>query len=527
MGQPETKKRLAPGVWAIGGGAVALALAIAAFDPYLFTGGDNAHYFALARALATGRGYVDLVHPEAPPHTLYPPGYPALLVPLYLASGGGLVAMKFLSVIAGAALLWALYHLARRDPAVPTWAAAAAVPLVGLYPAFREYSHWLLSDMTYAAIAMVALVAFQRQTDPRPPGGRRRAGPTPAGGPGRAGWLLACALALGATYVRLAGAALLVAAIGWALLGRRWGRAAGIALFTVAGLLPWIAWTRRAPPVSAGYVDQVMATSPLAAPGRGFLGPAVERLREVVVEYASYQLPGLFWPVTPPPPAARALGAVLGGALLLYGAWRVLRVRGVRPWDLYVATTLGLLYPWPWLGERFFLTLAPFLWLYILVAVDDLSRRLSRRRLPAMAAAGIVFLTLLAGGLADTARQIPRTRAYLAGDGLGGYPPFWRDYFDAARWIGVHQPDAIVLARKPTLAWYWSGRPAVVYPLHAGPDATWRFIRETGVTHFLFEPSTERVLAPTLASRQDRLELLYRAPGGQAAVVRLEPSAGP
>ena len=58
-------------------------------------------------------------------------------------------------------------------------------------------------------------------------------------------------------------------------------------------------------------------------------------------------------------------------------------------------------------------------------------------------------------------------------------------------------------------------------------ERMWRFIRETGVTHFLFEPSTEEALAPTLAPRQDRLELVYRPPGAHAAVVHLARPEGP
>ncbi|MGH7570231.1 MAG: glycosyltransferase family 39 protein [Gemmatimonadota bacterium] len=512
---PKTKTSFRPRVWAMVGGAVALALAIAAFDPYLFTGGDNAQYYALTRALATGRGYVDLVRPGAPPHTLYPPGYPALLVPFYLASGGSLVAMKLLSLLAAAALLWGVYALARRDPAVPAWAAAAAVGLVGLYPAFREYTHWVLSDMTYTAIAAAALLAFQRHTDPD----EREAG--------WAGWILACALAVGAFYVRVAGVALFVAVVGWALLERRWRRAAAAAAFFAIGALPWIAWSRQAAPgSSAGYVEQAAAGSSLSAPSGDLLRTLGERFVEVVVEYGTYQLPGLFWPVSPPPPVARALGATLGGALLLYGAWRVIRQRGLRPWDLYVGTTLGLIYLWPWLGERIVLTLAPFLWFYLLAGADDVSRQAGWGRAPAVAAASLVALALFAGGVVAAGRQIPRTRAWLAGNELAGYSPFWQDYFDASRWIGANAPDAVVLARKPTLVWYWSGRPTVVYPFRADPDETWRFVEAAGVSHLLLDPSTERALAPALESWRDRLELAYRAPRGQAAVVRLASPAG-
>lgn len=510
MGIPKNPS-FRPRIWALVGGAVAFALAIVAFDPYLFTGGDNGQYYALTRALATGRGYVDLVRPGAPPHTLYPPGFPALLVPFYLLSGGSIVAMKLLSLLAGAGLLWATYALARREPAVPPWVAAAVVPLVGLYPPFREYTHWVLSDMTFTALAVAALLAFQRATDPAREGGW-------------AGWILACALALGAFYVRLSGVALFAAVVGWALLERRWRRAASAAAFFALGAFPWIAWSRRPVGAGAGYVEQAAAGSPLSAPAGDLVRVLGERLVEIVVEYGTYQLPGLFWPASPPPAAARALGVALGGALLLLGAWRLLRARGVRPWDLYVAATAGLIYLWPWLGERIFLTLAPFLWLYVLAGADDVARRLGGGRVPAIAATGLVAAALLAGGVAAAGRQVPRTRAWLAGDELAGYPSFWREYFDAARWIGAHAPDAVVLARKPTLAWYWSGRPAVVHPFRAAPEETWRFVDENGVTHLLLDPSTEQELGAALESRRDRLELAYRSRTGQAAVVRLTTS---
>lgn len=515
MRMPKTNRSFRPRVWALVGGGVALALAIAAFDPYLFTGGDNAQYYALTRALATGRGYVDLVHPGAPPHTLYPPGFPALLVPFYLASGGSMVAMKLLSLLAGAGLLLALYLLARRDPAVPVWAAAAAVPLVGLYPPFRAYTHWVLSDMTYTALATTALLAFQRETDP---GGRET---------GWSGWVAACALALAAFHVRLAGVALFVAIVGWALVERRWRRAAASALFFALGALPWIVWSRQAASRSpTGYIEQVAGGWAAYGPSTDLPDILLRRFLDVMVEYGTYQLPGLFWPISPPPAPARVLGAILGGALLLYGAWRVLRSRGVRPWDLFVATTIALIYLWPWLGERILLTVVPFLWLYVLTGADDVARRLGAGRV-AVTGAALVALALLAGGIADASRQIPRTRAWLRGDELGGYEPFWQDYFEASRWIGGHAPHAIVLARKPTLVWYWSGRPTVVYPFRAGPDATWRFVDDTGVTHLLLDPSTEQALAPALEAGRQRLELVYRAGGGQAAVVRVAPAARP
>jgi len=129
-------------------------------------------------------------------------------------------------------------------------------------------------------------------------------------------------------------------------------------------------------------------------------------------------------------------------------------------------------------------------------------------------------------------RDIPSqwrfTRAWLDGDWLGGYQPFWQDYFESADWIGDQAPDAIILARKPTFAWYFSdGRPSFVYPFHRDPEATWRRIRDKGATHIIVEPMTRDFLAPTLAPHIDELEVVHAGPHRIALVVRIAPSTGP
>ena len=249
-----------PEAWAVAGGIVAMALALARFDPYLFTGGDNAQYYALARALATGQGYVDLVAPGAPPHTQYPPGFPALLVPLYLLFDGSYVALKLVPMTAAALLLWAVYLVARRDPAVPGWVAAGTVWMVGLYEAFQLYAHRVMSDMPYVALAVLALAVLQRAASDERGDRLDRY------------WLIGCALALAAFYVRSAGVTLLTAIVAWALLRRRWKRAALAAGMFTAFSLPWFLWGRLAP-VGGGaggvYIEKLVRSSPLQSDPRG------------------------------------------------------------------------------------------------------------------------------------------------------------------------------------------------------------------------------------------------------------------
>lgn len=506
------RQRLAsPRAWAIAGAAVSMALAVALFDPYLFTGGDNAAYYALSRALATGRGYVDIVHPDAPLETLYPPGFPLLLVPFQWLFGGSFVGLKVESLLAGATVLWAIWSLARRDRAVAPWIAAAAVWLVGLYPVFLEYTKWVLSDMSYTAVALVALWAFARDGD------------DPVEDRPDRGWVAACLLAVAAFYVRTAGVALLAAVVAVEALRRRWRRAGlSAALFAVT-TGPWFLWSRLAAGDEVTYVRQLSRENRLdPESGAISLLDYVARAWNTALDYATIEFPHLFWP-TDPPLAIRSFGLLIGGALLVWGVVRCLRAREVAVHDAYALFTLGVLALWPWRGDRMFLTVAPVLWLYVLVGLDGISRLLAGSTKPARVAAGLVAALLLVGGVRAVPGQWRLVRAYLAGEELAGYHPFWQDYFEASAWIGENAPDAVITARKPTFAWYWSGRPSVVYPFHGDPDRTWGFLRETGVTHIVLEPMTRAFLQETLAAHVDALEVIHSAPNRFVYVLRIAP----
>ncbi|MDX1622499.1 MAG: hypothetical protein R3199_00760 [Gemmatimonadota bacterium] len=516
------KPRNAPAAWALAGGLVSLVLALALFDPFLFTGGDNAAYYALTKALGEGRGYVDLVHPGAPPETQYPPGFPLLLVPLYWLSGGSMMALKLGSIAAGGVLLWAVWALARRDPAVPGWAAAAAVWLVGLYPVFLAYTHWVLSDMAFTAIVMVALWAF---ADGHAPSDQE--GGEEPGGEIDPRWIGACAIAVAAFYVRIPGAALLLAAAIVPAIHGLWKRAGAAAAVAVLGTLPWILWTRQGPPETGGYLDQLLASNPQnpESPSIGAAG-LVGRVLHNVGHYATVELPRLFWPADPPD-AIVLLALPVGAGLIVYGAVRAIRTRGIAVADAWAAITLALLAVWPWIGDRFFLTVVPLLWLYTLVGMDHLSRRVADTVWPARIAAAALAAVLLAGAALQAPDRWKRLRDYLDGRDLAGYSARWQDYFLAAEWVGDNAPDAVILARKPSFAWYWSRRPSLVYPFHGDPDRTWEFLREHGVTHILLDPGTELFLRQTLRRHVERVELDFAAPHRIVYVARISPPEAP
>jgi len=508
-----------PARWAFAGGVVSIALAVAAFDPRVFTGGDNAAYYALAEALATGRGYVDLVTPTHPAHTQYPPGFPLLLVPFYWLFGGSYPALKLASLLAAVAALAGIRRVARRDRAVPAWAAAAVVALVGLNPVFLDYSHRVLSDMAYLALVLLALASFARSS-----------GETPGGA--RGAWLAGLALSAAAFYVRTAGVALLLAAVGAAAFRRQRGRATTAALGLVAAVTPWVVWTAsRRPPETGGYVEQLLSANPYdpAGPLVSLAGLAATVVNNVVY-YAAVEFPSLMWPVGGPPPVAfRVLVLLVGGGLVAAGVVRAVRTRGATVHDLYAIVTIAILVVWPFISDRFFLAIAPVVWLYLLIGLDAGSRRLFGTPGPAIIGAAGLTVALLAGGLTRVPPTWGVVRAHLDGDELAGYDPFWQDYFEAARWIGREDPTAVIVARKPRLAWLWSGQPAFVFPFRVDPDGTWGEFEEKGATHVLLDglESTRMFLDPALQARGERLEVVHAGPSRAVLVLRIAPEREP
>ncbi len=512
--------------WAVAGAVVSLALALAVFDFYLFTGGDNVAYYALTKALATGRGYVDLITPGAPPASQYPPGYPLALVPLYWIFGGAYTPLKIMSFAAGAVALWGLWSVARRETALPAWGPAAAIWLFGLYPVFRIYTHWVLSDMTFVAVSLVALALYGRA------GEKEGAGPA-LDRPGGA-WAAASLMGLFAFYVRTAGITVPLAALAWAVWRRSWRRAAVAAVVLLVGAAPWFVWMKHHPPETGGYMQQLTSVRRLdPTSDKASLGVYFTRAIDNSARYARDDLPQMIWPLAVPPAAGnfrpaplpvRIFGGLLLGALVALGVVLALRRRGLAVRDLYAGLTLGVILVWSWTGDRFFLTVAPLLFLYSLVGLAAAVRMFTSSSRPAVAAVALIALVQVGGALREVPPQLRLTRAWLDGDEMGGYEPFWQDYFEAARWIGDNAPDAVIVARKPTFAWYWSGeRPSFVYPFRDDPDVRWNAIRRHGATHLIMEDISRVFLTPTLEPHLDALEVVHASPRRMAMVIAIHP----
>jgi hypothetical protein len=157
---------------------VHVALGLLTFQPRPHTGGDNAAYITLGESLLERGAYLELWDPAEPPHTKYPPVFPAVLA-IAMALGLQpwvqlkLVVLGFSATAVAIAFFW---MRSRRRAAL----GLAVAALLAVSPGVLRESRWILSDVPFWAFSMVALWAFDRlRADdwPRFGRGRRRHAP--------------------------------------------------------------------------------------------------------------------------------------------------------------------------------------------------------------------------------------------------------------------------------------------------------------------------------------------------------------
>lgn len=342
-------------------------------------------------------------------------------------------------------------------------------------------------------------------------------------------WLWLALMIAGAVltnFTRAAGLPLVLAAMAWLALGRRWrdlGVFAGV-FFPLAFL--WWLWGHQHGAVS--YASHLWAIDPYQPKlGNMGVGSFAARVANNALRYAGMHLPILLaWDGSRWPFAVAVL-------LLAIAGWaRRLRRPGVA--ELWTPLYVGLILVWPatWSGERFLLPLYPLLLCYAAEAARDALARLRAPRAAAWIAAAALVLLALAGaegfyrvgdvGLTCSAR-------YRDGEPfpcMGG--PFHDFFAVAAKARGALPPGSAVLSRKATLFFALSGYPSRTYPLSASPDTFFAAARAAGARYVMYDDIPDLApmyLHPVLLSHRDDFCVVKGLSLPEAAVMRIEPGS--
>jgi len=157
----DLRKSLA-GPWA---GPIVLAvvhaiLAALSFRQSPFTGGDDATYISLAKSLIERHDYTDVWNPLLPPHTQYPPIFPAVVALGLLAGLGPIVGLKILMIFISTGAVLASCIWLRRVTTPGT--AFCAGFFIAISPEIIWLGQEVLSDDLFWLFSMLALIAWWR-----------------------------------------------------------------------------------------------------------------------------------------------------------------------------------------------------------------------------------------------------------------------------------------------------------------------------------------------------------------------------
>ncbi|HEY0150387.1 MAG TPA: glycosyltransferase family 39 protein [Longimicrobium sp.] len=515
------RARRKPRAWqiALGLAALNLVLVLLAFEPTPYTGGDNGAYYALARSLAEGQGYLELWDPARRPHAQYPPVFPAILAAGMKLGVSSWAGFKLIVALFAAAAV-ALSYLWVRRTSTPGVALASGV-LLALCPGVILYAHYELSDVPFWAFTMLALWGFSH-LDPRSPAapdGERM---------GDAGWVAVAIVGAGlAHFTRSAGLPLLVAAAVWLAATRRWKALAALAATLGPLILVW--GMRGARLGSTGYLGAFRYVNPYQ-PSLGTVGPLdlLERIADNGGRYLG-TLEGVLLLGTPD--AGFLFGCVVT-ALAIAGWARAARRPGVA--ELWVPMYVGLLLLWPptWAGERFLIPFLPLALRYGGEAVRDLAARWSAARWPAALAAAAMGAAMLPSLVEEVQIGASCRGAAVAGRTYNCIQQPWRDFFILARDLRGKLPaGSAVINRKPTLFYALSGYPGRMYPLAvAPPDTFFRAAREVKASYVVIDQIEDLApiyLHPVLLEHRDDFCVVGPVSREYAALARIVPGGPP
>ncbi len=402
---------------------------------------DDALYITLAKSISSGLEFKRIELVGAPETTFVPFGYPLLLAPLVLFFPHTYTPMQLMSVafaLGNILLVW--IFLKRR-------VAPLLTALVLLLFAFNDgavgLASMVMSETAFIFFSMLALVLLDQYEADR--------------NVITWNWMGLALTASMAYLVRVPGLALIGGILIYLLLRRRLGKAIafGVPIALILGAWFYRNWTVSGVLISKEYIEQGTRSSVI---------DYLPQIQATVKGYFSL-LPNSLVPLLSPkttdflnainPWLPILFGAVIWG-MVIAGCFYSLRHNVGAP-DLYVGLMIVLLSVWGREQERYLVPLLPFLYLYMILGINLVSRwalsliRTSIRPAQVMTicAAGILLLNV-----ARNVQEITNpVRQRIPDISLG------------AIWIREHSPThAVVMARVPRSTFLYSERSVVPYP---------------------------------------------------------------
>lgn len=527
-------------------------------------GGDNIIYYLLAKALAGGKGYVDLYLPGHPPHLKFPFLFPGLLAPCF-AFSNPIPAMHVMVALFNAAAAVILGIWAGRRLASP-WKGLVLALVFGTIPKIYLQSAHILSEPVYMFFCYLALLILPETNAATITTKSGKGTSLPEGGAGaltRTSFALLALSLLAAYFTRTAGLALAAASVLALVLSRSsilirsrnlpaGAVLAGVFIIFAAA---WLIRNRTLGGAGMVYLSEFVEGDP----NRGFsvTGGLANVLPRALHNAGSYLpflgdasfTPALYAPL--PGGLSRVAGYVL--AALVAGGIILELTRGQRLAELFFIFSLAIVLFWPFMEDRFLLPVIPLAVYYLIRMVEwSVERALGGRA--AFPAFVITVALILSGNAFITANYIndrfeddlePRAPVEVKGFGPWSAPVInWAKYDVRAQSLdpavverfchyiimnrtaaALTPPGAVILGRKPMLTYFLSGRESVPLLFDPLPDRQWQYMEDRKVD-YIVTGIAEDELRAIMERWPERFQTVAAIAPGEVRLIKVERRTG-
>jgi hypothetical protein len=465
------------------------------FDAKINLGGDNAGYYILGKAISSGQGYSDIHMPDNPPHTHFPPGYPAILAFFMKLFSEDI---SFLKVVSGL-FLWGsvlvMFYLLKNIVRDGRMAFVGAI-LMLFNMHLLSYSTIMMSEIPFLFFSLLILLLFIKTSEQENPFKHPHL-------------YFVIVLSAFAYHVRTAGIALVGGIILYLLFRKRF---AYLGAYVGGFALLCLPWFLRGRSLNAnGYINQLFMKNPYR-PEEGMMGLSdfFSRFLENLGRYLGREIPnGLFPSISVNYQADLETSSVLFGlallALIVFGIVKLPLYRNLFIW--YCLGTFGILLLWPevWFGIRFLLPLIPILTFLLVYGVYHLVVFVLKKLTLEVKPNPIILLLAIL-------LFLPQLKLlHAAADKR--YDSRFQNYFDMASWVRENtDPYAVISCRKPTLFYLFANRKTAGYLNSTDYNAFILNLNSNGVTHVVIDglgfSSTGRYLVPVIQTNPYRFKTL-------------------
>lgn len=477
------------------------------FDTKLFLGGDNADYYLLANALASGEGYVNIHLPGLPPANHFPPGYPFLMSLLIRIGFESVMAMKIFNGILLLLSSYLLFHISFKLTKNKILSIILAV-LMLLNSNMLEYSTIMMSEISFVFFTLLSIylfmISYERNFNLKSPS-----------------FYLMIASTIILFYIRTQGIALFGAFFIYLGFKKQFKPLAVFIALSLVAILPW--QMRSANLGGNGYVQQLMRVEPYNSASKKMeSGDWMDRIGENAVRYVSKEIPNSIFPVMTVEYKNRQTGenikaptsywivGILIIILGLLGIWSMKEYRWL--FLLLYGSTFAIYMLWPqvWFGIRFILPMAPITLMfaifgiyYILQGVFKPKSALIESNKFALVFALLCFL------------QITPIKA-LSAKSNRPHPINWANFLKIGEWSKDHlKGEKIVISnRKPGLIYAVSKHKQAGFLYTPDREAMINDFKKNGVTHVIFEQlgfnQTGKFLFPLFQKEPEKFKQVHQ-----------------